>query len=892
MKKLKSVILAISLLFSGISIILSNNNYQKTAASDLSNFKNLGSITISGVKGYDPVFASDNYNAFLWLKLDGSDYIDVDGTSAIEKAKSALPIELNVKDKMALYDKNDKVIDHDYWEIYANQCTYHPYLSIGVNYLAKASKVIINEGLIIPSYSLITGNTNSETYGYYTLKGTYEATFLGNSRQANTVVDWSIKELSPKEVTIKKVVTYVDVNCESLAFTLDGFGVDYPDVDGQGGFTFDPSIYNDIVPNITSKLHLYDKDEEEIKVQVNAIFINLWMTHPNVAISFINLKDVKKISIEKGLILPSYARYKDNLSSAVYDGFAITENYTYVLNSDDVHGVAGAFNNWTYISNLKDLGSLTIKNVYTENPFGNLNEFVTIEFNEETDFLGAAYTKWDADKYALLTNIVNHLEIYKADDTLLSNKIIDAYYHFYYDNSISIMIDGCGSGVKIVIKDGFIVPSLANYSDDTKSKTYGNYTIRGDYEYLIPSNASHGAGDKNIWLLPSCNIEYYDENNNLISNYSTSATCGKEYTLKDPIIKDGYKASWTIVEPESLTIENNAIVVPNKPTTIKFKLAYEEIQCCSLNYYDENDILIEEYSSIKVCGSEYYLEPVISKIGYDAKWVINNPSTLEIIDNKITLPEETTTINIKISYSIRSYTLSFNSESTNSLKVTYGEKIGNLPSVPEEEGKTGNWYIGEDLITSETVWKYDESQVAEAIYVDKVLKVSFDSIGGNNIDDIEIIYGSKVNDLPTPIKDKSYFDGWYIDNSYSTIFNKNTIVTDDIKLFAKWLDKYTVTFDTDGGSLISSIDVISGNAIDIEFNPTKEGYEFIGWTLNGVDFDLTSPINDNITLIAEWKNIKTTDSGSGCNGSLISSSLLISIISLTAFVVVVKKKEN
>lgn len=64
---------------------------------------------------------------------------------------------------------------------------------------------------------------------------------------------------------------------------------------------------------------------------------------------------------------------------------------------------------------------------------------------------------------------------------------------------------------------------------------------------------------------------------------------------------------------------------------------------------------------------------------------------------------------------------------------------------------------------------------------------------------------------------------------------------------------HTVTFDSSGGSPISPItDVPDGSAVAQPTAPTRTGYEFQGWTLDGVDYDFSSPVTSDITLTAAW----------------------------------------
>ena len=63
---------------------------------------------------------------------------------------------------------------------------------------------------------------------------------------------------------------------------------------------------------------------------------------------------------------------------------------------------------------------------------------------------------------------------------------------------------------------------------------------------------------------------------------------------------------------------------------------------------------------------------------------------------------------------------------------------------------------------------------------------------------------------------------------------------------------YTVTFDTDGGSILSSISVEEGQTIEGIDKPTKEGYLFVNWIKDGIEYNESTPINSDMTLTANW----------------------------------------
>lgn len=137
--------------------------------------------------------------------------------------------------------------------------------------------------------------------------------------------------------------------------------------------------------------------------------------------------------------------------------------------------------------------------------------------------------------------------------------------------------------------------------------------------------------------------------------------------------------------------------------------------------------------------------------------------------------------------------------------------------------------------------------------------ITFDTNGGTNISSTEIDCGQKIQKPEIqPEKDGFEFIGWtYNDEIYE--FDKE--INEDIILVASYEKKegtevVTITFNSNGGTPIKPIEIVSGTILKNKpFNPTKSGYEFIGWYLEDSLFDFNKKIDDNITLLAQWKKV-------------------------------------
>ena len=90
--------------------------------------------------------------------------------------------------------------------------------------------------------------------------------------------------------------------------------------------------------------------------------------------------------------------------------------------------------------------------------------------------------------------------------------------------------------------------------------------------------------------------------------------------------------------------------------------------------------------------------------------------------------------------------------------------------------------------------------------------------------------GGKATKPENPTTKGWRFDGWYTDTRYTTEYTFKEEVTADTTLYAKWTQLFTLTFETNGGTKIDSVEAPDGSLVYLgSYKPTKSGYYFVGW---------------------------------------------------------------
>ena len=134
--------------------------------------------------------------------------------------------------------------------------------------------------------------------------------------------------------------------------------------------------------------------------------------------------------------------------------------------------------------------------------------------------------------------------------------------------------------------------------------------------------------------------------------------------------------------------------------------------------------------------------------------------------------------------------------------------------------------------------------------------VAFDSNGADKYTTREIAEGSLIIEPVAPTRGGYYFNGWYLDGVLWDF--ENDKVTKNITLVADWKRiTYEVSFDTAGGEgIYASAMVPAGDPVKDPGQPSRDGYTFTGWYLNGLVWNFAiDPVLNDMTLVAGWEEI-------------------------------------
>jgi uncharacterized repeat protein (TIGR02543 family) len=211
------------------------------------------------------------------------------------------------------------------------------------------------------------------------------------------------------------------------------------------------------------------------------------------------------------------------------------------------------------------------------------------------------------------------------------------------------------------------------------------------------------------------------------------------------------------------------------------------------------------------------------------------------------------------------HTVSFDTKGGSTIDPIQVEHYGRVVK-PTDPTKTGYIFSGWYKDSGGTYpWAFEDYSVTENITLyakwRRAYTVKFSTNGGTKYDPVVSPVGELITKPTDPVKIGYTFGGWYKEARCANAwdFDSDTVL-DNITLYAKWTVNdstiYDVSFESNGGSIVTGLKANGGTTIKKPTDPTKEGYTFAGWykesaLTNAWNFD-TDVVTGAITLYAKW----------------------------------------
>ncbi len=251
------------------------------------------------------------------------------------------------------------------------------------------------------------------------------------------------------------------------------------------------------------------------------------------------------------------------------------------------------------------------------------------------------------------------------------------------------------------------------------------------------------------------------------------------------------------------------------------------------------------------------------------KWIIDEVTAWNMSSDRVS-----TDITLTAVWKANYYTVVWNLNGGSGTLPTQLVELGQ--PIPEPQNPTKENYAfvawlsgGEEWsFASDTVTELNTTLTLTASWADQYYTVTFNSDGGSPVPPQNVPKASGIISKPTdPEKQGFAFLGWYYNGNPWNFANS---APSDITLTAMWIEKFTISFDTDGGSAVAPLTIQKNQIIPEPSIPIKSGFKFDGWYLGDNEWDFNTPVTESITLKAKWvsqKDVSFDLAGGALNSS-------------------------
>ena len=518
---------------------------------------------------------------------------------------------------------------------------------------------------------------------------------------------------------------------------------------------------------------------------------------------------------------------------------------------------------------------------------------------------GYAFTGWSyyGDDYKITANItleanydaVNYFIEYVDENGEKVEKVSVAYgeeigtlpsiqkevYEY-----LTYVVYGTNISYEVIFPNGVMVDlsELMNgYRDAiTKDVETGNITVKiqikkNEKTFILNVIGSNVSGNSQTAKI---SFKYSDSSINItadsISHYDYLGLANSLDGVGDNIIS-GVLYNDLIQLFEELDLNNN-----NQEVRVDVYFIYEAIEY-SISFAGYSELTDLPFT----CEYEYVAIPTGYVVKKEGKifngWEVNGKvykDAFYVEDLLKALTDSKTSITVTANFTTLTYDVLFyyNDEVYSLENIEYGTtyaelyglfngKYSNLVDLDKIGYNFDGWYDyqGNKLIETNNTNQITKFMTFSPKFTPITYTIEFNSNDGNgSMGSLSLTYDEAVKLTNNSFTRYGYsFIGWSTEvdgdvlyTNCQRVINLTTEDNDVVTLYAVWeANEYTITFNTDGGSAINSINfnVENKNDIDLtDYVPTKLGYDFVGWYLDGNKIDSISELKD-YNLTAQWQ---------------------------------------
>lgn len=222
-----------------------------------------------------------------------------------------------------------------------------------------------------------------------------------------------------------------------------------------------------------------------------------------------------------------------------------------------------------------------------------------------------------------------------------------------------------------------------------------------------------------------------------------------------------------------------------------------------------------------------------------------------------TVSPGTTNVTLYAQWKINEYTVTFNTDGGTTVEeqsIKHND-LAIKPDTPNKQGYTlVGWFKDIERLTE---WKFETDKVLEdttlyAKWERNTYTVTFADYDGTILETVTVQHGEAAEAPAEPSREGHTFRGWSV---------PLTNVTENVTAMAEYtVNRYTVRFESNGGSEVSSVTESYGATLEAPEEPTKEGHRFVGWYKDEAlteawAFAIEQIPAIDITLYAKWEKI-------------------------------------